>query len=283
MEQQGAGAHAGDPGRRRRAAADPVDHRGVVHLAAGALPPGTSSTSRGGWSSNVWSGSTRRPLAQRTGPACSAIVTTVRPVADWARSIADEVKTSQGPTKSSSSAPSKSSSRVVTSCPPPVGPVVGSCDGGTVTVVGRGDPEAAVEGAAQRLGGAEPQPAGDRPRPARRPRPRRARRLDPHLLDVRAGVTPTSAVKRRAGAAGSGGRARPGRRCRAGRRGRRATAATTARTGSVDGLRRPQRHAELRLAARPPQEQHQLAGHRVRDVVAEVVLDQGEREVDARR
>src|ERR671918_471675 len=71
-------------------------------------PPGTSRTSSGGWLSRVWSGMTRNPLLQRTGSVPSAIVTTVSTlVFSPARTAADAVKTSQGPTKSSSSAFSK--------------------------------------------------------------------------------------------------------------------------------------------------------------------------------
>jgi hypothetical protein len=74
------------------------------------MPPGTSSTSSGTWSSKVLSGRTRMPLLQRTGPGRSAISTARSP---WSRAMAEAVNTSQGPAKSSSSAPSKISSPYV--------------------------------------------------------------------------------------------------------------------------------------------------------------------------
>ena len=55
------------------------------------IPPGTRMTSRGGASSKVWSGTTRSPLALRTGSGRWAIVTTASP---FLRALA---RTSQGP------------------------------------------------------------------------------------------------------------------------------------------------------------------------------------------
>jgi hypothetical protein len=72
-------------------------------------PPGTSTTSSGGWSVNEASGSTRRPLLQRTGSEASWATSSTRSgrSPDCSRSMAEAVNTSHGPTKSSSSASGK--------------------------------------------------------------------------------------------------------------------------------------------------------------------------------
>ena len=91
----------GATGRSSRAA--PV----VASRARVPCRPGRGARRAAGASSKVWSGRTRRPLAQRTGSARSAIVTTRSP------SCAAIANTSQGPAKSSSSASSNSRIPVV--------------------------------------------------------------------------------------------------------------------------------------------------------------------------
>lgn len=71
------------------------------------LPPGTTSTSSGGWFSSVWLGTTCMPFWQLTTSVPAAISDAVSAPS---RSIDETANTSHGPVKSSSSAPSKISS-----------------------------------------------------------------------------------------------------------------------------------------------------------------------------
>jgi hypothetical protein len=136
-----------------------------------------------------------------------------------------------------------------------------------------------VERAAQGLGGGEAVATGDgldRFVPLRQRAPGR---LDAHLLDV---------CRRRHAEFGREAalqvtRAQPGVRGEA----RDVVPGPGIGVDRADGgphrvrrrLSRPQRHAELRLPTRAAQEQHQPAGHLVRDVPAQVVLHEGERQI----
>lgn len=137
----------------------------------------------------------------------------------------------------------------------------------------------AMESAAQRFRGAEPQPAGDGVEGIIRLGERAASRLDANAFDVCRGRNTDL----------GGEAALEVTRAETGTTRQLVDAVPPAGRGvdGIDGgadrvagrLRRPQRDAELRLTARPAQEHHQLTGHPVRDLPAEVVLDQREREV----
>ena len=149
-------------------------------------------------------------------------------------------------------------------------------------VIDRNDPQMAPERAAHVLGGRRsrsaprpPRARGRRPREQRRAASRRARSTN------FAGVTPVSPRNTRAklrgliaARAASASTERFPRRLATIHSGRRLQRA------GRDCLGR-QRAAELRLPARALEEHHQPARHRERHVVAEVVLDQRQRKVDA--
>src|SRR5215207_7536570 len=85
-------------------------------------PPGTMTTSSGGWSAKETSGSTRMPLRHRTGSSRSATsITRSGGAPSFSSSADDAVSTSHGPTKSSSSAPSNTRIPIVLIAPTPLG------------------------------------------------------------------------------------------------------------------------------------------------------------------
>ena len=134
---------------------------------------------------------------------------------------------------------------------------------------------------AQRFGGAESAAGGDHVEgvvgrlelAARASRRTRSTNLP--------GVSPTSVLNTRvkwrrlmaAAAARTGTRWSPP--------GAASTNACTARTVERSAVPHPHGGGELRLAARPMEEHHQPAGHRLGHVDAEVLLDQGERQIYA--